>query len=103
MSDVAWFGEPETGLLGFYNQTGVEVITSTVDYTTATVEVILADINKAIKGASNASKFDGSIQPDTFVMPENKFTILASRIVPDSAGKAFLEFFKEKIPFAIQG
>lgn len=103
MSDVAWFGEPETGLLGFYNQTGVEVITSTVDYATATVEVILADINKAIKGASNASKFDGSIQPDTFVMPENKFTILASRIVPDSAGKTFLEYIKEKNTFAMQG
>ncbi|MDC5361759.1 major capsid family protein [Acinetobacter baumannii] len=103
MSDVAWFGEPETGLLGFYNQTGVEVITSTLDYATATVEAVLADINKAIKGASNASKFDSSIQPDTFVMPENKFTILASRIVPDSAGKTFLEYIKEKNTFAMQG
>ncbi|MFW1733820.1 major capsid family protein [Acinetobacter sp. ULE_I001] len=102
MSDVAWFGEAETGLNGFYNQTGVEVLASTVDYVTATIEVVLADINKAIKGANNASKFDGSVQPDTFVMPENKFTILASRIVPDSAGKTFLEYIKEKNTFAMQ-
>ena len=85
-------------LLGFYNQTGVEVITSTVDYTTATVEVILADINKAIKGASNASKFDGSIQPDTFVMPENKFTILASRIVPIQRVKPSLSTLRKRTP-----
>lgn len=103
LSVIAWEGNPNKGLKGFFNQTGVEVVTVQANWATGTIEEVMGDINTALNGALADAEFDASITPDTFLMPSNKYTVLATRVVPDSGGKTFLKYIEENNILSTQG
>ncbi|WP_075174464.1 DUF2184 domain-containing protein [Acinetobacter indicus] len=101
LSDVAWEGEGT--VKGFYNQSGVTVVTAQHDWALATIEEVLEDVNASLTPSLTASAFDDAIRPDTYLLPSNQFTILAGRFVADSGGKTFLDVIKEKNIFSASG
>ncbi|WP_122897765.1 DUF2184 domain-containing protein [Acinetobacter sp. B51(2017)] len=103
LSRIAWEGNAAKNLKGFYNQTGVDIVTAQADWATGTIEEVLGDFNTALNGALTDSEFDASITPDTFLLPSNKYTTLATRVVPDSGGKTFLKYIEENNILASQG
>lgn len=103
MSDVAWFGEPETGLRGFYNQTGVALSNQTIDFATAPVAALLDFINTVIADAQDASEYDSSIAMTTIILPTNVSRALASRTTGADAAKPLLAYIRENNEAALEG
>lgn len=101
LSDVAWDGEGQAK--GFYNQSGVTVVTAQYDWATATIDEVLEDINAVLTPALTASQYDDPSTPDTFLLPSDQLLILAGRFRSDNSDKTFLEVVKEKNVFAVAG
>lgn len=102
LSQIAWVGNPLTGIKGFLNQTGVTVVTAQNNWATATIEQVLADFNASLADADDIFDNDVSVQPDTYLMASNQYMHLSTRVVPDSGGKTFLKFIEENNIFATQ-
>lgn len=112
LSDVAWYGyksaNKSTGEItrvnGLVNQDGVTIVLSVNDWATASIELIMTDVNNALSDASTAFDDSGvAIQPDTFLMASTQYMSLSTRVVPDSGGKTFLKYIEENNIFASQG
>lgn len=102
MSDVAWIGEPETGLKGFYNQTGVSKTSKTLDFSTATPTQILDFFNTVIYDALDVSE-DTGVDIDTIILPTNVSRALAGRVVGDNNPTLLLDFVKKNNEAVLEG
>lgn len=96
MSNVAWFGEDETGLKGFYNQTGVNLTTKTLDFDKASITDILTFINGVI--------FDSdAIAPTDIILPVSLARSLSGRIISDHNPVTFLDYIRKNNEATLEG
>lgn len=98
LDDNLWFGDSAIGVTGLANSalvTPVAVITGT--WTTATALQILADVQKLINAAENASK--GVEKSDTVVLPVSRYTLLSTKFMgAEAPGLTVLDMLKKANP-----
>lgn len=102
MSDVAWNGEEETGLKGFYNQTGVSKTAKTLDFDTATPTQILDFFNTMIYDALDVSE-EAGVDIDTIILPTSISRVLSSRVTSDNNPTLLLDFVKKNNEAVLEG
>lgn len=102
MANVAWLGEPETGLNGFYNQTGVSKTAKTIDFENATPTQILDFFNTMIFDALDVSDETG-IDIDTIILPTTVSRVLSSRVTSDNNPTLLLDFVKKNNEAVLEG
>lgn len=103
MSNVAWNGEAETGLNGFYNQTGVALTAKTIDFDAASIADVLKFINGVIFDAIDATEYDSSIAPTDVILPMSVTRALSSRITTDANPIPFLDYIRKNNEAALSG
>ena len=103
MSRVAWFGEAETGLKGFYNQDGVALTAKTIDFATASVQQLLEFFNGVIFDAIDATEHDSSIAPTDIILPMSVAKILSSRITTDVNPVPVMDYIHKNNEAALEG
>lgn len=103
MGRVAFYGEASTGVKGLLNQTGVDVIAVAEAWETATADEILADVNSQIESAMDASEFNTSITPDTFLIPTSLMSILVTRRLADNLATTILDHVLKNNMLTLQG
>jgi hypothetical protein len=93
-----WFGDSQIGVTGLANNalvSLVSVITGT--WTSATADQILADAQKLISAAENASK--GVEKSNAVILPVSRYTLLAAKFMGVSApGFTVLDMLKKANP-----
>lgn len=102
MSDIAWLGEPETGLKGFYNQTGVAKTAKTIDFATANHTQILDFFNTVIYDALDTADETG-IDIDTIILPTTVSRALSSRVLSEHNPMTVLDFVKKNNEAVLEG
>lgn len=102
MSDIAWLGEPETGLKGFYNQTGVAKTAKTLNFETATPTQILDFFNTVIYDALDTADETG-IDIDTIILPTTVSRALSSRVLSEHNPMTVLDFVKKNNEAVLEG
>lgn len=102
MSKVAWVGEPEKGLKGLFNQTGVDVKTAKKAWETATPDEILADINDVLYDAYADTEYNPGISPDTIILPVSLMRVLTSRRIADNLDTTLYDWVVKNNAFALQ-
>lgn len=102
MSNVAWNGEAETGLNGFYNQTGVALAAKTIDFDTATPQQVLGFFNSLIFDAIDGAGEDSSIMPTDIILPMAVTRILSERVTTDTNPIPFMEYIRKNNEAALQ-
>lgn len=103
MSRVAFYGEPATGVKGLLNQTGVDVVAAAEAWETATPDEILDDVNSQIEAAMDASEYNTSITPDTFLIPTSLMKILTTRRLADNLATTLLDHVLKNNMLTLQG
>lgn len=103
MSRIAWYGEPETGLKGLLNQTGVETQVALEAWDTATPDEILNDVNGLIESAIDASEYNASITPDTMLLPTNLMRVLISRRLSDTTETTIFDHIMKNNMLTLEG
>ncbi len=103
MSKVAWIGEAETGLKGFYNQDGVAVTSKTIDFATAPVVDILDLFNTIIYDDVDASEFDSDVAINTLILPTSVARTLAGRTVSATNETPLIKYIRENNEAALEG
>lgn len=102
MSRVAWIGEPEKGLKGLFNQTGVEVKTAKKAWENATPDEILADFNDMLYDALDDTEYQSNITPDTVILPVSLMRVLTSRRIADNLETTLYDWIVKNNAFALQ-
>lgn len=90
---VAFTGDSERGLFGLWNHPNVQSDNSTVDWSTATGQEIVADMNDLLN-----TVWENSAQvhvPNTLVLPANQWSIISSRRMDSGTDTTILEFFRK--------
>lgn len=103
MSKVAWIGEAETGLKGFYNQDGVAVTSKTINFATAPVVDILDLFNTIIYDDIDASEFDSDVAINTLILPTSVARTLAGRTVSATNETPLIKYIRENNEAALEG
>lgn len=103
MSRVAWYGEPETGLKGLLNQTGVDTQAALEAWDTATPDEILGDVNNTISDAMDASEYNASITPDTMLLPTSLMKILTTRRLADNIETTIYDHIMKNNMLTLEG
>ena len=103
MSRIAFYGNPTTGVYGLLNQTGVDVIAVAEAWETASPDEILDDVNSQIEAAMDASEFNTSITPDTFLIPTSLMRILVTRRLADNLETTLLDHIMKNNMLTLQG
>jgi len=103
MSKVAWIGEAETGLKGFYNQDGVAVTSKTINFATAPVVDILDLFNTIIYDDIDASEFDSDVAINTLILPTSVARTLAGRTVSATNETPLIKYIRENNESALEG
>lgn len=97
MDEVAAFGLPEAGMMGFVNHPNVPLVSpDTGSWASATDAQILADLNKLVKAVVTATK--GIHKPDTILLDTDTFEYLASKPVGADLQKTLLRVFLDSNP-----
>lgn len=103
MSNVAWHGEAETGLKGFYNQDGVALNAKTIDFATATVQQLLDFFNGIIFDAIDAAEHDNSIAPTDIILPMSVARALSGRTTTDVNPVPVMDYIRKNNEAALEG
>ena len=103
MSKVAWNGEAETGIKGFYNQDGVALDTRTLNFATAPVAAIMDLINTIIYDSADASAFDSDVAINTVILPTSIARELAGRTVSATNETPLIKYIRENNEAALEG
>ena len=90
---VAYFGDSDRSMEGLFNNSNVPVDGSTLDWTTATGEQIVADMNGVLTEAWTNSK-ETSV-PNTFRLPSARWSLIQSKKMADGTDTTVLEYFKK--------
>lgn len=98
MDEVAAFGLPEGGMLGFVNHPNVPIIApDTGSWASATAAQIFADLNKLVNSIVTATR--GIHKPDTLLLDLDSFNLLASTPVGSDFSKTLLRVFLDSNPY----
>lgn len=91
MQRVAYFGDVDRGMTGLFNNPNLALDNSTVDWSTATGQEIIDDMNSLLVEVWTNSK---SIHlPDTLVMTPTRYATLSSRRMDTGTDTTILQFF----------
>lgn len=91
MQRVAYFGDADRGMTGLFNNANLALDNSTVDWSTATGQEIIDDMNSLLVEVWTNSK---SIHlPDTLVMTPTRYATLSSRRMDTGTDTTILQFF----------
>lgn len=91
MQRVAYFGDADRGMTGLFNNSNLALDNSTVDWSTATGQEIIGDMNSLLVEVWTNSK---SIHlPDTLVMTPTRYATLSSRRMDTGTDTTILQFF----------
>lgn len=91
MQRVAYFGDADRGMTGLFNNPNLALDNSTVDWSTATGQEIIDDMNSLLVEVWTNSK---SIHlPDTLVMTPTRYATLSSRRMDTGTDTTILQFF----------
>lgn len=91
MQRVAYFGDADRGMSGLFNNPNLALDNSTVDWSTATGQEIIDDMNSLLVEVWTNSK---SIHlPDTLVMTPTRYATLSSRRMDTGTDTTILQFF----------
>lgn len=91
MQNVAFFGDSTRGMAGLLNNANVPVDTSTVDWSTATGQEIIDDLNAMLVDVWTDSA--NVHLPDTIILPSSEYAQLTSQRMDTGTDTTVLEFF----------
>lgn len=98
---IAWMGDPDTGLLGLLNYPGINTYTLGTGGTGKTIwsdktpDQILADITGLVTTVRTAT--NGREIPDTLLLPQAKYTYLASTRLGSDNDITILTYLKSSL------
>lgn len=89
---VAFQGDADRGVTGLFNNANVQTDNSTVDWSTATGQEIVADMNSLlIKVWQNSAE---THVPDTLLLPSDQWAIISNKRMDSGTDTTVLQFFK---------
>jgi hypothetical protein len=104
IDEQVYLGDTALGLYGLLNHSSMANVTNATvgTWSSASNDVILADINELLKSVWSASAF--AVCPDRLLLPPTQFSMLASRIVSTAGNISLLTYLKENtISNAVNG
>lgn len=89
---VAFFGDADRGITGLFNNANVQTDNSTVDWSTASGQEIVADMNGLlIKVWQNSAE---THVPGTLLLPSDQWAIISNKRMDSGTDTTVLQFFK---------
>jgi len=97
VNNLAWFGDPDSGLLGMLSQGhGIPTATAGTAWASATVDEIIDDLNSLINDPIDNT--NGVEKPDTILLPFAQFTLISTTQKSTASDTTILEFFLKNQP-----
>lgn len=101
---IAFYGDEEHGLPGWLTNANIPSVSApndgagtTTEFANKTPTQILRDLNNLVNGIFNLTK--GAEEPDTLVLPNDQYTLIASTVYGTASDKTILEMFLKNNPF----
>ena len=89
---VAFFGDADRGVEGLYNNSNIQSDNSVVDWSTATGNEIVADMNSLlIKVWQNSAEIH---VPNVLVLPSDQWSVISNKRMDSGTDTTVLQFFK---------
>lgn len=90
---VAYFGDADRNMEGLFNNSNVPIDGSTLDWTTATGDAIIADMNSLLAEVWTNSK--ETAIPNTLLLPSARWSLIQAKRMADGTDTTVLEYFKK--------